>query len=333
MKVLQIANYVEGAGGISSQVELYATNLQKEGICCKIISTKGSVLKRLKVIVSLLRISKNFDVFHIHACSNIGFFPAVVGISLGRLLNKKILLTYHGGDAEAFFSKHRHLVRLFLLKTDHNIVLSGFLGSVFDKYGIPYTIIPNIVKFRPELFKARDIIAPNFICIRSLRPIYNQECILKAYQIVKQVYPSASLTFLGDGIDRSKLEALVSSNAIDNVRFVGRVPNSEIPSYLNKADIMLSSPVIDNMPVSLLEGFNSGLLVISSNVGGVPYMVKSGVNGLLFKSNDSRDLADKMLYACSHQDESKDMIRNAFHSMNNYSWQYVRNSYLSLCQN
>lgn len=333
MKILQIANYKPGVGGISSQVELLSNHLLNEGIPCKIVSTKGSLLSRIKSVFSILKQGRDCDVFHIHACSNRGFFPAVIGITLGRISKKKILLTYHGGDAEAFFSKHPHLVRRYLLKTDHNIVLSGFLGSVFDKYGIPYTIIPNILEFRQDLFRLRDTIRPKFICIRSLRPIYNIECILKAFSLVQQELPAATLMLVGDGTDRERLEEFVSAHSIPNVTFVGRVPNSDIPSYLDNADIMLSSPIIDNMPISLLEGFCSGLLVISSSVGGVPYMIENGRNGLLFESDNHQQLAEQMLHACSHQDESKSMILNAYNCMAKYSWQSIKDSYLSLCGN
>ncbi|MBR4228711.1 MAG: glycosyltransferase family 4 protein [Bacteroidales bacterium] len=129
------------------------------------------------------------------------------------------------------------------------------------------------------------------------------------------------------------MEKYVTEKSIKDVSFKGRVANYEIPAFLCQADVMLSAPIIDNMPVSLLEGFNSGLLVISSNVGGVPYMIKDGKNGLLFESNDSLMLSKKMLYAYSHQEESKIMIANAYKELDKYSWESVRNKYLSLLFN
>ena len=87
---------------------------------------------------------------------------------------------------------------------------------------------------------------------------------------------------------------------------------------------MLSSPRIDNMPVSILEAFNAGLLVISSNVGGVPYMVEDGVNGLLFESDNHEMLARKMFEAIENPEKSKEMIRNAKSCVNDYSWGKVK---------
>ena len=93
---------------------------------------------------------------------------------------------------------------------------------------------------------------------------------------------------------------------------------------------MLSAPRIDNMPVSVLDGFNAGLLVISSNVGGVPYMIEDEVNGLLFESNNTMALAEKMMWALSHQDESHNMIDNAKEAVKLYSWECVREKIFEL---
>lgn len=332
MRVLQIANYRKGVGGISSQVDLLKKNLTREGMECEVFTTNGSLFKRIISPARLFRLGQTYDVFHIHACSNRGFFPAIIGITIGRILNKRVLLTYHGGDAASFFESHPRFIRRFLTKTDANIVLSGYIGQIFDRYSIPYSIIPNILEFDTSYFKSRASISPKFISIRALRPLYNITCILKAFQIVKASLPSASLTIVGDGISREELENYVSDNRIADVTFIGRVDNSTIPSLLNQADIMLSSPRIDNMPISLLEGFNSGLLVISSKVGGIPYMITDGVNGLLFDYDDYHMLAEKMLYACSHQTEAKAIIAKAYESLNNYNWQTIREKYIKLCQ-
>ena len=86
---------------------------------------------------------------------------------------------------------------------------------------------------------------------------------------------------------------------------------------------MLSSPLEDNMPVSLLEAFSAGLLVVSSNVGGVPYMVENGKTGLLFESDNDEEMSEKMLWALSHHEECLKMIRNAKKDVKKYSLEVV----------
>lgn len=330
MKILLIANYEKGVGGISVQVRLQRDLLRGDGFTCDILSTKGSVAKRIKAIFALLSKGRKYDVFHIHACSDRGFLPAVLGISIGRLLKKRIVLTFHGGGAEGFFQRKEKFVKRYLTRTSANIVLSGFIGRVFDRYGIPYTIIPNILETDGSAFRARTDIRPRFIGIRSLTETYNIKCTLRAFNTVQKKYPEASLKLLGDGPLKLELEQFVADHHIQNVTFVGQVPNTEISRYLDEADIMVSSPRFDNMPVSILEGFRAGLLVISSNVGGVPYMIEDGKNGLLFESDNDRQMAEKMIQAVENPGTTLGMIENAYRSLDKYRWEQCRDLFLKL---
>lgn len=330
MKILQIANYEEGVGGISVQVKLLRDLLRGDGCACDILSTKGSVVKRIAVVCTLMSRGRDYDVFHIHACSDRGFLPAVLGISIGRLLKKRIILTFHGGGAEGFFHRKEKFVKRYLTRTSANIVLSGFIGRVFDRYGIPYTIIPNILEDDGSAFRARTEIRPWFIGIRSLTETYNIKCTLRAFGLVQKKYSDARLTLLGGGPLRSELEQYATDLCLQNVSFVGQVPNTEICRYLDEADIMVSSPRFDNMPVSVLEGFRAGLLVISSNVGGVPYMIEDGQNGLLFESDNDRQMAEKMMAAVDDPDATCRMIANARQSLDYYKWENCREKLLAL---
>ena len=324
MKVLFVTNFKPGRGGISGQVEFLDKYLKQEGIETSIFSTKGSPFYRLKAFFELKEVSKEYDIIHAHGCSGTGMIPIVFGVLVGRRNKKRVVATYHGGGADAFFEKHSRFVKKYLTKTDTNIVLSGFLAKVFDKYQIPYTIIPNIVELDANAFRERETIKPKFVSIRTLSPLYNIECIIKAFEIVKAKLPDARLTIVGDGPSRQSLEQMAADNNIKDVTFTGRVPNSDIYKYLDGSDVMLSSPRIDNMPVSILEAFNAGLLVISSNVGGVPYMIEDGQNGLLFESDSHKMLAEKMIEAIENPEKSKEMIQNAKSCVSDYSWEKVR---------
>ena len=162
MRILLIANYEDKGGGISVQVRLLCGFLRNDGHCCDIISTKGLIVKRVKAVFALLSKGRDYDVFHIHACSDRGFLPAILGISIGRLLQKRIVLSFHGGGAEDFFKRKKNLVKHYLNRTSANIVLSGFTGRVFDQYGIPYTVIPNILESDDSTFRARTEIEYHF---------------------------------------------------------------------------------------------------------------------------------------------------------------------------
>ena len=324
MKILLTANYKKGIGGINAQVDLLHTYLnQEDGIKADVFSTKGNPLRRCIAFLKLLCQARRYDILHIHACSYWGMVPAVLGVIAGKLWRKRIVITYHGGEAKDYFAKHAAFVRRWLGRADEVIVLSGFLKEIFDQYQIPCVVIPNIVVLRPQTERTTTI-APKFISIRHLEPLYNIPCVLQAYKQVLKQYPEASLDILGQGSMRAALEAYVQQHKLIGVTFVGQVPNDKIYDYFANASIMLSAPKIDNMPVSILEAMNAGLLVISSRVGGVPYMIEDGKTGLLFESEKCNDLADKMILALTHLSESNNMIIAAQKEVQKYSWENVK---------
>ncbi len=324
MRVLLIANYRQGVGGISGQVEILQRKLRDTGHGADIFNTKAPVWKRLAMMPKLRRKAKEYDVLHIHCCSNWGFFPAVLGIKVGNQLGKRVVLTYHGGGGESFFNKHSRLIHNYLTRTNANVVLSGFLARVFEKHGLPYIVIPNIVEMDASRFRERNPIQPCFICIRAHEELYNIPCVLRAFQQVQKQIPEASLILVGTGSLHEVLMRQVETMALLNVTFTGRVDNSEIFEYLDQADIMLSAPRVDNMPVSLIEAMNAGLLVISSKVGGVPYMIEDGVNGLLFESDNDKELAEKMVFVTDNQKTARNMVQSARQSVQQYQWLNVK---------
>ena len=324
MKILYISNYKKGIGGINAQVDLLQQFInQEDGWHADILSTKGNPIRRCIAFVKLLCKTRKYDILHIHACSYWGMVPAVFGIIAGKLWRKRTIITYHGGEAKDYFAKHAAFVRRWLGRADEVIVLSGFLKEIFDQYQIPCVVIPNIVVLRPQTERTTTI-APKFISIRHLEPLYNIPCVLQACEQVLKQYPEATLDILGQGSMRAELETYVQEHNLTGVRFIGQVPNDKIYDYFADASIMLSAPKIDNMPVSLLEAMNAGLLVISSRVGGVPYMIEDGKTGLLFESENSNDLADKMLWALERSKETDNMICAAQKEVQKYSWGKVK---------
>lgn len=298
--------------------------LQNDGHTAEVFSTKTPFLRRMLLPFKLKSAGKDFDVFHIHCCSKWGFLPAVIGVSVGRRLGKRIVLTYHGGGGEKFFDRHPKLVRHFLTRTDANIVLSGFLAQVFEKHGLPFVTIPNILELDDSLFRQRERLQPNYVCTRAHEPLYNIPCILRAFHKVQSIRPEATLTLVGGGSEHENLVRMAEELGLQNVTFTGRVANEDIYTYLDRADIMLSAPTVDNMPVSVLEAMNAGLLVISSKVGGVPYMVKNNNTGLLFDSDDSDALAGKMLWAVDNPTVARAITLQGHKAVSRYRWENIK---------
>lgn len=330
-RILYIANYREGVGGISGQVEMLHKCVNSNQYEADIFSTRGNIAKRVWKFIELICIARKYDVLHIHGCSDRGMLPVVYGVIAGKIWRNRIIITYHGGGAEEYFAKHGEFAKRWLCRADKVIVLNGYLEKVFKEYNIPCVVIPNIILL-PDIKRTHewDSKNPKFISVRHLRELYNIPCILRAFQQVQQQIPDASLTILGSGPLLEELQQYVRDNNLKHVTFVGQVPNEEMNRYLAEHDIFLSAPRVDNMPVSVLEAMNAGVLVISSKVGGVPYIINDGCTGLLFEYDDDKKLAQQMLWATGNQEESLKMIEAARKEVKKYSWNHIREILLPL---
>lgn len=327
-KILYIANFQAGIGGISGQVEMLHNCVNSDPYEADIFSTKGNIAKRVWRLIVLICVARKYDVLHIHGCSDRGMLPIIYGVIAGKIWRKRIIITYHGGGAEEYFAKHGAFARRWLNRADKVIVLNGYLEKVFNAYNIPCVVIPNIISL-PDIKRTHkwDAKAPKFISVRHLRELYNIPCILQAFRQVQQQIPEASLTILGRGPQLEELQQYVRDNNLKHVTFAGQVPNQEMNRYLADHDIFLSAPRVDNMPVSVLEAMNAGVLVISSRVGGVPYMIEHQKTGLLFDSSHElgvNELTKEMQWAVEHQEESLRMIEAAHKEVKKYSWENVQ---------
>ena len=208
-KVLIIANYKGPIGGISGQVEMLHQCLLKEGYNAEIFSTHGNPIKRIGMFFKLLCVARRYDILHIHGCSEWGMLPIVYGVIAGKIWRKRIIVTYHGGGADEYFAKHGAFAKRWLGRADRVIVLNGYLEKVFAKYEIPCVVIPNIIELNDaQEHSEYQWDAPRLISVRHLSELYNIPCVLRAYAIIKEQVPGATLTVLGDGPQRAELERM-----------------------------------------------------------------------------------------------------------------------------
>ena len=235
------------------------------------------------------------DVVHVFSASYASFLlaplPAVV---VARLLGRPVVLNYHSGEAPDHLRRSR-LARHVLRRWAHvNVVPSAFLREVLGGFGIEARVVPNTIDLQRFAYRLRDPLRPHLLSTRNLEPIYNVACTLRAFARVQARHPDATLTLVGSGSDDAALRTLAEQLGLRQVIFAGRVQPSEIHRYYETADIYVQTPAVDNMPLSVLEAFASGLPVVSTAVGGVPAILTHGVHGLLAPAGDDQAVATRI---------------------------------------
>lgn len=232
------------------------------------------------------------DVVHVFSASYFAFLLAAAPpIILGRLLGKRVILNYRSGEADDHLSRWGWHAKPLLRLANVIVAPSAYLVEVFARHGLAARAIHNFVELDQIVHRPRPRPRPRFLANRNFHPLYNVECVIRAFAIIQDQLPEASLVLVGEGPERPALERLVRQLDLRQVRFAGSVPPERMGQVYDDADVYLNAPNIDNMPNSILEAFAAGLPIASTNAGGIPHILADGLEGLLVPVGNHEALA------------------------------------------
>ena len=110
---------------------------------------------------------------------------------------------------------------------------------------------------------------------------------------------------------------------IDHLTLTGSVRKEDVPKKLASGDIFLNTARIDNTPVSVLEAMASGLCVVSTNVGGIPYLVRGEYEALLVPSDNAESMAGAIRRIIVEPNLSRRLSINARHKVEQLDWSAI----------
>jgi len=278
----------------------------------------------------LVRELAHADVVHVFSASYWSFLLAPLpAIVIARAFGRPVVLHYHSGEAPDHLARST-VARAVLARTSRNVVPSSFLARVFSGFGLRAEIVPNLVDLATFRYRERNPLRPRILSTRNFEPIYNVACTLRAFHLVQQRWPEASLTLVGGGSEGPKLKALADTLRLKHVTFAGTVSPELIAGYYDTHDIYVQSPDIDNMPVSVLEAYASGLPVVSTDVGGISAMLTDARHGLLAPAGDHQQLGRCILRLLDDPPFATSLARSALETCQAYTWTSLRRQWLGI---
>ncbi|MCD6292740.1 MAG: glycosyltransferase family 4 protein, partial [Deltaproteobacteria bacterium] len=278
-------------------------------------------------LIHLHKILKKVDqVYFLTGFFNFFFLVTYPALILIKLHRKKVILSVRGGGAREFFKKYGFLVYPILRRVDLITAPSGFLQEIFiEAFGIKPIIVPNIADLEQFSYRKRRPLKPCMLVTRSLEPIYNVQCVIQAFKLVSQQFPESKLGIIGDGSQRRMLESLVRKLGIErNVIFYGRIDHSVIQEFYDEYDILVNGSNVDNFPGVVLEAFASGLPIVSTDAGGIPFMIEHEVTGLLVSRGDYKALARQVIWLLENPGPAEKIADSAYHSCRQYRRENIK---------
>jgi len=234
----------------------------------------------------------------------------------GRL---KVVTTLHGTDITVVGSDPSYLpmVRLAIRESDGVTAVSEFLRQeTLRTFQVerPIEVIPNFVQ-SPALDhrQCRAWLAPQgtpvLTHISNFRPVKRVMDVVKVFEILRQRTP-ARLVMVGDGPDRAEAEAYARERGFaEEVRFTGKF--LEICTILACTDLFLLPSATESFGLAALEAMAYGVPVIASRVGGLPEVVRHGVDGYLEPQGDVAAMAEDALRLIQNDALRREMGKSA----------------------
>ncbi len=344
-RVLTVATSMDELGGVSIQAKrLLDTFTGEDAIEMKFLPSNPRFsgplevlhkIKYLRTIATSLKfwwlllrnVGKN-DIVQVFSVAMTGYiFATIPPLIFAKLFRRKTILNYHSGELEEHLKRWKWLALPTMRMFDVIIVPSEFLVGVFSKYGLSAEAIPNFVNTEDFHFSERKTLRPIFLSNRNFEFYYNVSVILRAFAEIQSAIPEAELIIAGYGSEENTLKKLAGDLHLKNVEFVGKVSQKEMSKLYDRADIYLNSSIIDNMPLSIAEAFSCGLPVVSTNPGGIPFMVRHGETGLLVEINDHSALASEAIKLLDDGELAQRIIKNARNEALRFSFETIKTSW------
>lgn len=335
-------------GGMANQTRQLAERLASEGAQVTLVRTNAPYrpgwLKHLRgvralarlvpYLLALWRTAGQVDVLHVMANSGWSWhLCAAPAIWIARLRGVPTVVNYRGGEAERFLERSAGLVCPTLRAAKVLAVPSGFLQAVFGRWDLPSRIVPNIVdleRFRPAP-ALPSVSSPHLVVARSLEDIYDLPTALRALRLLLRAFPRARLTVAGEGPQRDALIALSHRLDIaDAVHFCGRLDRQRMAELYRAASLLVNPAKVDNMPNSLLEAMASGVPVVSTSAGGVPYLVRDGVTALLVPAGDHAAMAAAAQRVLSDPQLAAALRQAGLDEVQKYTWAKLRDEWTAV---
>ena len=343
LRVVLVGPLPPPAGGMANQTRQLGELLSAAGAEVEVVQVNApyrpawvgrvrGARAAFRLVPYLFRLFRSFRRAQIvHVMANSGWswhLFAMPAIRLAACLGLPVVVNYRGGEAGNFLARSASSVRSTLHRAAMLIVPSGFLQEVFAQYALHGPIVPNVVdvsRFRPNEGKSTDARTPHFVVARNLERIYGNDLALQAFARIVTVIPGARLSIAGSGPEHEALLALASQLGIDGrVCFTGRLDRDEMASLYREADVVLNPTRVDNTPNSVLEALASGVPVVCSRVGGVPYIVEDERTALLVPPDDPEALAEAVLRLIADPVLRQTLVDNGLNEVARYRWEAVK---------
>ncbi len=325
--LLYIGNKLKTKRSNLSTIHTLGSLLEKEGYQLTYASEKSNkILRLLDMVVTCLRHIRSADKVIIDVYSTHNFYFALLISQICRAFDMPYITNLNGGNLPMRLKADPRWSRLIFDHALYNVAPSKYLKDSFERYGYQRLVyIPNSIEIDQYPYLKKTFDSPRLLWVRSFSKIYNPLLAIKVLKALKDRGLDASLCMVGPDSDGTLQDVKEFAMELGvPVRFTGKLSKLEWIALSKDYNVFINTTHIDNTPVSVIEAMALGLPIVSTNVGGMPYLIEHNIQGLLVPTDDVTAMVNAILSLFDVPEQRGLMIANARHLAEQFDWKRVK---------
>ncbi|WGD34859.1 glycosyltransferase [Olleya sp. YS] len=330
--LVYIGNKLSKKGKTATTIDTLGKGLEAAGFEVTYASSYSNIILRfLDMLWTVFQKRKTTDYVLIDTYSTLNFFYAYAVSKLCQWLNLKYIPILHGGNLPKRLKNNPKLSASIFNKSYINISPSDFIKSEFETFGyFNVSVIPNSISINNYSFTERSMDKVDLLWVRSFSNLYNPKLAVTILFQLKKIYPKATLCMVGPDNDGSlkTTKAYADQLGID-VTFTGKLTKKEWVALSTNYSVFINTTNFDNTPVSVIEAMALGLPIVSTNVGGLPYLIEHNSEGILVNPNHPEAFVDAIKQYKNNTVFRTSVIKQARLKAESFDWKHIKQQWLT----
>ena len=323
--MLLVGNFLSGSKKNQSVCEDLAIRLSAAG--WSVITTSrnpGRVTRLINMVATAWRRRNEYTLAQVDVFSGPAFLWAEAACATIQRAGKPYVLTLRGGGLPAFAERWPRRVGRLLQSAAAVTTPSRYLLEQMSPYRCDLSLLPNPLDLNSYRVRLRENLRPRIVWLRAFHEIYNPSLAPQVISLLVRDFPDVRMTMIGpdkgDGSLQAMKEMADELGVADRIELPGRVAKTAVADWLDKGDIFLNTTKVDNTPVSVMEAMASGLCVVSTDVGGIPYLLEHERDALLVPPGDAQRMAEAVSRLLTEPDLARRLSHNARQKAEQFDW-------------
>lgn len=278
------------------------------------------------MLLTIIKLSKEVDYVLIDTYSTQNFYYAYLSSRLCQMLKLKYIPILHGGNLPNRLKRNPRLSRAIFGRAYVNVAPSEYTKSRFEALGYKNTTcIANAIEIENYPFEKKVLNVVKMLWVRSFSELYNPNLAIKILYELKQKNVESSLCMVGPENDGTLKKAKDYAKSLNlDVSFTGKLSKKEWIDLSVGCNVFLNTTNFDNMPVSVIEAMALGFPVVSTNVGGMPFLIETNKDGVLVEPNDSDAFVNAIMDLKEKPKKTLNLTSEARRKVEAYDWSLVK---------